>query len=270
MAYLDVVRAVRESTDLPVAVYHVSGEYAMLKAAAERGWIDEERRRRNTDRNRARRGGIIITTLPGLSAQVAPVKVDPIAVVSWRVVRRRGCPQARLNVGEIPMLVRVYRNVSPGRACGCRPKGPLPSPSRRRSTRVKSSTGGRSAGRCRACSRRSARFDRHGCSRSPATRRSSDAPHRPPRDVDRPRYTKPSFRSTATNAGGSSRWRRCTTRSVLARRIAGAARRRSALRAVIDRLRASSCRRRFTRVRERQHARRLRAAARLARDDAPA
>jgi porphobilinogen synthase len=30
-------------TDLPVAVYHVSGEYAMLKAAAERGWIDEER-----------------------------------------------------------------------------------------------------------------------------------------------------------------------------------------------------------------------------------
>jgi len=43
MAYLDVVRAVREMTDLPVAVYHVSGEYAMLKAAAERGWIDEER-----------------------------------------------------------------------------------------------------------------------------------------------------------------------------------------------------------------------------------
>src|SRR6202035_3175540 len=40
MAYLDVVRAVREMTDLPVAVYHVSGEYAMLKAAAERGWID--------------------------------------------------------------------------------------------------------------------------------------------------------------------------------------------------------------------------------------
>ncbi|HEY6236129.1 MAG TPA: porphobilinogen synthase [Candidatus Elarobacter sp.] len=43
MAYLDVVRAVREMTDLPVAVYHVSGEYAMLKAAAERGWIDEDR-----------------------------------------------------------------------------------------------------------------------------------------------------------------------------------------------------------------------------------
>jgi len=41
LAYLDVVRALRESSTLPVAAYHVSGEYAMLKAAAERGWLDE-------------------------------------------------------------------------------------------------------------------------------------------------------------------------------------------------------------------------------------
>lgn len=40
-AYLDVIRALRESTDLPVAAYQVSGEYAMLKAACERGWLDE-------------------------------------------------------------------------------------------------------------------------------------------------------------------------------------------------------------------------------------
>ena len=40
LAYLDVIAAVRGSFDLPVAAYHVSGEYAMLKAAAERGWID--------------------------------------------------------------------------------------------------------------------------------------------------------------------------------------------------------------------------------------
>ncbi len=40
LPYLDVVRSVREHTTLPVAVYHVSGEYAMLKAAAERGWLD--------------------------------------------------------------------------------------------------------------------------------------------------------------------------------------------------------------------------------------
>ena len=43
LAYLDVVRAVRASTALPLAAYNVSGEYAMLKAAAERGWLDEER-----------------------------------------------------------------------------------------------------------------------------------------------------------------------------------------------------------------------------------
>jgi len=41
LPYLDVVRAVREACLLPVAAYHVSGEYAMLRAAAERGWIDE-------------------------------------------------------------------------------------------------------------------------------------------------------------------------------------------------------------------------------------
>ena len=40
LAYLDVIARVREATNLPLAAYHVSGEYAMLKAAAERGWID--------------------------------------------------------------------------------------------------------------------------------------------------------------------------------------------------------------------------------------
>lgn len=39
---LDVVRAVREAVQVPVAVYNVSGEYAMIKAAAEKGWLDEE------------------------------------------------------------------------------------------------------------------------------------------------------------------------------------------------------------------------------------
>ena len=41
LPYLDVVRLLRDATSLPVAAYHVSGEYAMLKAAAERGWLDE-------------------------------------------------------------------------------------------------------------------------------------------------------------------------------------------------------------------------------------
>jgi porphobilinogen synthase len=40
LAYLDVIAAARAEVDVPVAAYHVSGEYAMVKAAAERGWID--------------------------------------------------------------------------------------------------------------------------------------------------------------------------------------------------------------------------------------
>jgi porphobilinogen synthase len=43
LPYLDVLRRVRETTDLPVASYNVSGEYAMVKAAAQNGWLDEER-----------------------------------------------------------------------------------------------------------------------------------------------------------------------------------------------------------------------------------
>ncbi|HWA52573.1 MAG TPA: porphobilinogen synthase [Solirubrobacterales bacterium] len=39
--YLDVVRRVKDATGAPIAAYHVSGEYSMLKAAAEQGWIDE-------------------------------------------------------------------------------------------------------------------------------------------------------------------------------------------------------------------------------------
>ncbi len=52
LAYLDVVRAVRERTQLPLLAYNVSGEYAMVKAAARQGWIDE--------------GRVVIETLTGM------------------------------------------------------------------------------------------------------------------------------------------------------------------------------------------------------------
>lgn len=42
LAYLDVIAAVRASVDVPVAAYHVSGEYSMIKAAAANGWIDHD------------------------------------------------------------------------------------------------------------------------------------------------------------------------------------------------------------------------------------
>src|SRR5262249_11598445 len=43
LPYLDVIRAVRERVHVPVAAYHVSGEYAMLEAAARNGWVDRDR-----------------------------------------------------------------------------------------------------------------------------------------------------------------------------------------------------------------------------------
>jgi porphobilinogen synthase len=42
IAYLDIVREIKDAVDVPVAVYQVSGEYAMIKAASERGWLDHD------------------------------------------------------------------------------------------------------------------------------------------------------------------------------------------------------------------------------------
>ena len=43
LPYLDVLRAVADASPVPVAAYQISGEYAMVEAAAERGWLDRER-----------------------------------------------------------------------------------------------------------------------------------------------------------------------------------------------------------------------------------
>lgn len=43
MAYLDIIRLIKDSVTLPVSAYHVSGEYAMIKAAAKMGWLNEEK-----------------------------------------------------------------------------------------------------------------------------------------------------------------------------------------------------------------------------------
>ncbi|MCO4292486.1 porphobilinogen synthase [Solitalea sp. MAHUQ-68] len=43
LAYLDVIRDLRQNTNLPVACYNVSGEYSMIKAAAQKGWVDEQK-----------------------------------------------------------------------------------------------------------------------------------------------------------------------------------------------------------------------------------
>jgi porphobilinogen synthase len=43
LSYLDIIRRVKDRFDVPVAAYNVSGEFAMVKAAGQRGWIDERR-----------------------------------------------------------------------------------------------------------------------------------------------------------------------------------------------------------------------------------
>jgi porphobilinogen synthase len=62
LPYLDVIRRVKERFGHPVAAYQVSGEYAMIKAAAERGWIDEERVVRETITAIRRAGADIVIT----------------------------------------------------------------------------------------------------------------------------------------------------------------------------------------------------------------
>ena len=66
--YLDVIHAVRGATDLPVAAYHVSGEYSMIKAAAERGWLDERRAMMETLTSIVRAGADIVITYAAIDA----------------------------------------------------------------------------------------------------------------------------------------------------------------------------------------------------------
>ena len=60
--YLDVLKMVRDRFDLPLAAYHVSGEYALIKAAAQKGWIDEDRVMMETLTSIKRAGADIILT----------------------------------------------------------------------------------------------------------------------------------------------------------------------------------------------------------------
>lgn len=68
LAYLDIIRQVKDNFALPVAAYNVSGEYAMIKAAAEKGWIDEKRTVLETLLSMKRAGTDIIITYHALDA----------------------------------------------------------------------------------------------------------------------------------------------------------------------------------------------------------
>ena len=72
VAYLDIIRQVKDTFGYPTAAYHVSGEYAMLKAAARNGWIDEERAMLETLTSIRRAGADIIITYYARDAARAP------------------------------------------------------------------------------------------------------------------------------------------------------------------------------------------------------
>ena len=68
LSYLDVITKVKEYTNLPVAAYNVSGEYAMIKAAAQQGWIDGDKVMMETLLSMKRAGADIIITYHALEA----------------------------------------------------------------------------------------------------------------------------------------------------------------------------------------------------------
>jgi porphobilinogen synthase len=62
LSYLDIIREVKNSVEIPVSVYNISGEYAMIKAAAKMGWINEEKAILETLTSMKRAGADLIAT----------------------------------------------------------------------------------------------------------------------------------------------------------------------------------------------------------------
>ena len=75
LPYLDIMRAVRQEFDLPIGAYNVSGEYAMIKAAARRGWLEEER--------------IMMEVLTAIKRAGADVIITYFAKDAARILNRR-------------------------------------------------------------------------------------------------------------------------------------------------------------------------------------
>jgi porphobilinogen synthase len=75
LAYLDVIRAVSDEINMPIAAYNVSGEYAMIEAAAERGWIDRER--------------IVLETLTGIRRAGADIIITYHAMFAAKLLGKR-------------------------------------------------------------------------------------------------------------------------------------------------------------------------------------
>jgi porphobilinogen synthase len=75
LAYLDVIRAVSDEINMPVAAYNVSGEYAMIEAAAEKGWIDRDK--------------IILETLMGIRRAGADIIISYHAPYACKLLAKQ-------------------------------------------------------------------------------------------------------------------------------------------------------------------------------------
>jgi len=62
LAYLDIIRILKDNVHVPISAYHVSGEYAMIKAAAQKGWLDENKTILETLTSIKRAGASLIAT----------------------------------------------------------------------------------------------------------------------------------------------------------------------------------------------------------------
>jgi porphobilinogen synthase len=80
LPYLDVIRAIRDRVEVPVAAYQVSGEFSMLHAAAERGWIDLPRAMHETAIALRRAGADVLITY--FARELATALAAPRATVA--------------------------------------------------------------------------------------------------------------------------------------------------------------------------------------------
>ena len=145
LAYLDVICQVKERFGVPVAAYNVSGEYAMIRAAARAGWLDEPRddpgdarlhpaRRRRHHPDLLRQGGREAARLAARgSTMTVPITASPRGGASQDAVRSRPPPdsgRSQLARARVSGASAVRRSSSPG------PRGPRLGRGRRRVHRL--------------------------------------------------------------------------------------------------------------------------------------
>ena len=112
LPYLDIIKSLKDNTDLPIAAYHVSGEYAMLKAAAERGWLDEKAVALETLLCFRRAGADVILTYYA-KRECHPIHIGAApeySIVDRFFARRRRSPDTNMAfLFFLPLVIRCVR-----------------------------------------------------------------------------------------------------------------------------------------------------------------